>query len=97
MASEYILRVYMGYIAIFHLHCKNVIRISAEDTSSLKISIDGSHSGGIAGAAAILIRGIHPSKILHYYLGLLTQHNITDAEAIRVILGLHLLRAKHNH
>jgi ribonuclease HI len=57
----------------------------------MTIFTDGSgHEHGIR-AAAIMVRNGHPIDSLHYYLGKDESHTIYEAEAIAVLLALHML------
>ena len=81
------------------LKCKMVISASAEDaaelececTSEARVYSDSSGLGGKARAVAVLYReGISP-RVLRYSLGTLVQHMTYEAEAVGLLLALHLL------
>ena len=61
-------------------------------TSTLyKIYCNSSGFKGGASAAAILYKGNHVVKSLHYHLGPLTTHTVYESELIGLLLILHLL------
>jgi hypothetical protein len=62
-----------------------------ECNADVQIYADGSGLDGKAGAAAVIYWGIHPPKTLRFYLGPLTEHTTFEAEAVGVLLGLHML------
>ncbi len=62
---------------------------------SVKIYSDGSAFKGKVGAAAVLTCPGHPHKILHYHLGLETEHTVHEAELIGTVLALHLICHTH--
>ena len=61
------------------------------NTAQTRIYTDGLGFDGLAGAAAVLFRGQAAPRVLRYQLGPLTEHTTFEAEALGVILGLHLL------
>ena len=56
-----------------------------------KIYCNGSGFKGGAGALAILYKGNHPVKSLHYHLGPLTTHTVYGSKLIGLLLTLHIL------
>ena len=58
--------------------------------NNIHIYADGSGFEGKAGACVILYRGTR-RKQLQYCLGDLKDHMVFEAEAVGVLLGLHLL------
>ena len=81
------------------LKCKTVISASAEGAAELEhectseawVYSDGSGLGGKAGAAAVLYREGTSPRVLRYSLGTLAQHTTYEAEAVGLLLDLHLL------
>src|SRR6266852_3478726 len=61
----------------------------------VKIYSDGLAFKGKVGAAAVLTCPGHLHKILHYHLGLETEHTVHEAELIGTVLALHLIRHTH--
>ena len=55
---------------------------------------DGSGLEGEVGAVAVMYKEGQEAKVLHYHLGKLTDHTVFEAEAVGVLLALHLLRNK---
>ena len=82
------------------LKCKTVISASAEGVAELErectseawVYSDGSGLGSKAGAAAMLYREGTSPRVLRYSLGTLVQHTTYEAEAVGLLLALHLLR-----
>jgi ribonuclease HI len=64
---------------------------TAADKYPIRIYSDGSRHGGGVGAAASLYIGDSLHKTLRYRLGSSQEHTVYEAEAVGVILGLHLL------
>ena len=52
---------------------------------------DGLGLDGMVGAAAVMFKGAQGAKTLRYSLGQLTEHTVYEAEAVGVILALHML------
>jgi ribonuclease HI len=63
----------------------------AADNYPIRIYSDGSKQDNGVGAAASLYVGNTLRKTLHYHLGPATDHTVYEAEAVGVLLGLHLL------
>ncbi|TFK98749.1 hypothetical protein BDV98DRAFT_627614 [Pterulicium gracile] len=67
------------------------LKVETADTSAIKIYSDGSGVEGLVGAAAAAtIEGL-PGKELQYRLGPLTKFTMCKAEAVGVMLVLHIL------
>ena len=62
--------------------------------ADIRIYTDGSGLKGKVGAAADLFRGNTAPKSLGYHLGSLDEHTTFKVEAVRLILGAHLLSAE---
>ena len=62
--------------------------------ADIHIYTDGSGLKGNAGTAAVLFQGSKAPKSLRYYLSSLNEHTTFEAEAVRLILGTHLLSAE---
>ena len=61
------------------------------EDGEVRIFSDGSGLDGRVGAAAVMYRRGREPKVLHYNMGLLTEHTVFEAEAVGVILALHML------
>ncbi|EIW76032.1 hypothetical protein CONPUDRAFT_64937, partial [Coniophora puteana RWD-64-598 SS2] len=61
-----------------------------EDSSLIRVYLDGSSHGGNVGAGAILIHGTTSHHLL-FHLGPATHHTVYEAELVGLILGAHLL------
>jgi hypothetical protein len=57
----------------------------------IRVYTDGSSRNGGVGAAATLYIGDSPRKTIHYHLGAASNHTVYEAEAVALVLGLHLL------
>src|SRR6266481_5437211 len=64
----------------------------AED--EVQIFSDGSGQDGKVGAAVVMCKWGKRDKILRYSLGTLMEHTVFEAEAVGVLMALHLLRNK---
>src|SRR6266481_8557687 len=64
----------------------------AED--EVQLFSDGSGQEGKVGAAAVMCKWGQRDKILRYSLGTLTEHTVFEAEAVGVLMALHLLRSE---
>ena len=80
------------------LKCKTTIHSSVEESvahasSSSKVTIysDGSGLGGYVGTATTSYKARSEPKILKYHLGPLDAHTTFEAEAVGLLLALHLL------
>jgi ribonuclease HI len=86
------------------LKCKTLILNSAdesivramESTASTRIYSDGSGQDGNTGVAAVMYGPTGSPKVLRYRLGSLTDHTSFEAEAVGLMLALHLLRRKRD-
>ena len=82
------------------LKCKTFIPATAEGSlaheqgydADIRIYSDGSGLDNNAGAAAILYKDGDRPRTLRYHLGPLMEHTTFEAEAIGLLLALHLLR-----
>ena len=63
----------------------------ADSISGITVYTDGSGYKKNIGAAAVLMLNDTVLETLHYHLGHETEHTVYEAEAVAVILGLHLL------
>ena len=57
---------------------------------------DGSGLDSRVGAAAVMYRRGREPKVLRYNMGLLTEHTVFEAEAIGVMLALHMLKMERH-
>ena len=55
---------------------------------------NGSGLDGRVGATVVMYRSSQEPKVLHYNMGLLTEHTIFEPEAVGVILALHMLKTE---
>jgi len=62
--------------------------------AGIQIYMDGSGVEGQVGAVAVLFNSSRWPKVLQYWLGTLAEHTTFKVEAIRVLLGLHMLQYK---
>ena len=60
----------------------------------VQIFSDGLGLDGRVGAAAVMYRRGQAPKVLHYNMGSLTEHTVFEAEAVGVILVLHMLKTE---
>ena len=86
------------------LRCTTHISASAEDLvaykrgcdSEAQVYLDGSGLDNMAGTVAVLYREGKSPRMLRFRLGELTVHAMFEAEAVGVLLALHLLRHAPN-
>ena len=57
----------------------------------IQLYMDGSGLVGNMGAAAATYKEGRETKVLHFHLGALTDHAVFEAEAVGILLALHLL------
>ena len=53
---------------------------------------NGSGLDGRVGATVVMYRRGQEPKVLRYNMGLLTEHTVFEAEAVGVMLALHMLK-----
>ena len=61
------------------------------DQSCIRLFSDGSGLDGGVSAAAVMYRPGRGPRVLRFHLGPLTDHTVFEAEAVGVILALHML------
>jgi hypothetical protein len=68
-----------------------------QDDTEIKIYVNNSGQDNNTGAGAVLYRRdqTNPEKILRFHLGMLKQHINYEAEAIRLLLTMWILRNQH--
>ena len=62
------------------------------EDGEVQIFSDGLGLDGRVGATAVMYRRGREPKVLYYNMGLLTKHTVFKAEAVGVILALHMLK-----
>ena len=60
--------------------------------AGIQIYIDRSGVEGQVGVAAVLFNSSRQPKVLQYQLGTLAKHTTFEVEAVRVVLGQHMLQ-----
>ena len=58
----------------------------------IQVFTDGSGLYGQVGAAAVMYRRGQGPRVLRYHLGSLTEHTVFEAEAVGLLLALHMLK-----
>ena len=58
----------------------------------VQVFSDGLGLGGQIGATAVMYRMGRGPRVLRYHLGLLTDHTVFEAEAVGLLLALHMLK-----
>ena len=66
------------------------------DQSCIRLFLDGSGLDGGVGAAAVMYKPGRGPQVLRFHLGPLTDHTVFEAEAVGVILALHMLHFEHD-
>lgn len=61
------------------------------DRRPIRVYCDGSGYDGKIGASAILYIGSEIKETLHFHLGSALKHTVYEAEAVGIIMGLHML------
>ena len=75
-----------------HSSAEESVAHASSSSSEVMIYSDGSGLGGHVGAAAASYKAGSEPKILKYHLGPLAAHTTFEAEAVGLLLALHLLR-----
>jgi ribonuclease HI len=63
-------------------------------SETVKLYSDGSATSGKVGAAAVLIRPGKPHRILHYHLGVDSEHTVHEAELVGMLLATYLIKSE---
>ena len=82
-----------NYRMLANLHIDETTEVAIENTSNIPetmIFTDGSGFEHGIGAAAIMVKNSTTVRKLKYYLGTNTRHTVYKAEAVAIILALHL-------
>ena len=66
------------------------------EDGEVQIFSDGSGLDSRVGATVVMYRRGWEPKVLCYNMGLLTEHTVFEAEAIGVILALHMLKMERH-
>ena len=83
-----------NYQFLGHTHINDDRELAIEYANNIRgvtVFTDGSGCDKRIGAAAVMMHNGRVLQTLHYHLGHQTDHTVYEAEAIAVILGLHLL------